>query len=57
MTQIKQHEHIAKGQAITRNNPLLEWINERYITTRKKFIEQYVDKETGETRYITYYKD
>lgn len=36
---------------------LLQWINERYITTRKKFIEQYNDKESGEARYITYHKD
>lgn len=31
----------------------LKWINDRYISIRTKFVEQYNDKENGEARYNT----
>lgn len=67
LIQVSAHERAARRQEKKNRQKkisaerdceeILQWINERYITTRRKFIEQYNDKESGEARYITYHKD
>lgn len=67
LIRVTEHERAARRQAKKNrqeklkfnqyNEKVLQWINERYITTRKRFIEQYTDKDSGEARYITYNRD